>query len=86
MPAMKSKYPHIDPSVPGVYRRILEAAAEMRAGQHTQIAIWEARMRAARMASLARLKRSEVAVQLSKNCLPETISPLEDFSKERQES
>lgn len=80
------KYPELDPREPGVYRRILEAAAEMRSRQQAGVWIAEAQRRAARVASLARLKRSEVAVELSKNCSVETISPLGDFAEERQKS
>jgi hypothetical protein len=53
------KYPEIDPRAPGLYRRILEAAQEMRAGQQACVTILELQRRAARVASLEAAKRWE---------------------------
>jgi hypothetical protein len=53
------KYPEIDPRAPGLYRRILDAAQEMRARQQTGVAIMEAHRRAARIASLAAINARE---------------------------
>ena len=45
------KYPLIDPRLPRLYSRILEAANKMRAGQQAGVAILEAQRRAARVAN-----------------------------------
>ena len=55
------KYPLIDPRLPRLYSRILEAARAMRAQQAGDVAIFEAQRRAARIASLAVIGAREAA-------------------------
>lgn len=64
------KYPLIDPRLPRLYSRILEAANKMRAGQQAGVAILEAQRRAARIASLSKIIARELDSPLEKSNEP----------------
>lgn len=53
------KYPDLDPSQPGIYRRILAAARAMRARQQAESFLHQAAVRAQRVAALAMVNARE---------------------------